>query len=313
MNKCRICDNASDNRGFRVREMMFGTREEFDYFECSACGCLQIDEFPEDIARHYPRGYYSQATGLAAKTAYRFREQYALTGRSLPGRLVYRYFPNPGLRHASAVSCDSRVLDVGSGGGAMLDCMARNGYGDLTGIDPYSATEEARKNGVRLRKVPIEQLEGEWDLIMFNHSLEHVSDPLSALRTAGDLLAPGGRCLVRLPTTSSFAWRHYGVDWVQLDAPRHFFLFSTDSMEALASRAGMRISGSSRDSIPMQLWGSEQYGIDIPLFSKHSLMVNPFARTFSMREKRDFRMRTEELNRSGDGDQVALWLERDGA
>jgi len=35
---------------------------------------------------------------------------------------------------------------------------------------------------------------------------------------------PGGWCVIRIPTVSSFAWEHYREQWVQLDAPRHFFL-----------------------------------------------------------------------------------------
>lgn len=40
-------------------EMMFGFGEEFAYFECSKCGCLQISEIPVDISKYYPSDYYS--------------------------------------------------------------------------------------------------------------------------------------------------------------------------------------------------------------------------------------------------------------
>ena len=40
--------------------MMFGLREEFGYFQCSSCNCLQIDEFPKDISKYYStENYYS--------------------------------------------------------------------------------------------------------------------------------------------------------------------------------------------------------------------------------------------------------------
>ena len=56
---CRICGNAEDNRTFEVREMMFGTRETFTYFQCAKCGCLQMVEIPSDMSRYYPPEYYS--------------------------------------------------------------------------------------------------------------------------------------------------------------------------------------------------------------------------------------------------------------
>ncbi len=54
---------------------------------------------------------------------------------------------------------------------------------------------------------------------MFNHSLEHVPDPVATLKVAYEKLAAGGMCLARVPTTSSEAWTTYRADWVQADAP----------------------------------------------------------------------------------------------
>jgi hypothetical protein len=54
---CKICTNPHNNKTFQIREMMFGSREEFLYFECSKCGCLQIAEIPENIEKYYPPNY----------------------------------------------------------------------------------------------------------------------------------------------------------------------------------------------------------------------------------------------------------------
>jgi hypothetical protein len=58
---CRICQNSAGNRIFTAREMMFGSRETFDYVECAACGCIQIIEIPAEIEKyyHYPQTFYS--------------------------------------------------------------------------------------------------------------------------------------------------------------------------------------------------------------------------------------------------------------
>ena len=53
---CRICGGSPGARHV-AREMMYGTREAFGYFECSSCGCLQIAEVPADLARFYPADY----------------------------------------------------------------------------------------------------------------------------------------------------------------------------------------------------------------------------------------------------------------
>ena len=31
--KCKICSNVEGNRSLKVREMMYGTRDEFAYFQ----------------------------------------------------------------------------------------------------------------------------------------------------------------------------------------------------------------------------------------------------------------------------------------
>lgn len=56
---CKICGNSENNKEFNIREMMFGFRDEFAYFECSKCDCLQITEIPKNIGKHYPTNYYS--------------------------------------------------------------------------------------------------------------------------------------------------------------------------------------------------------------------------------------------------------------
>ena len=56
---CRICDSPGPHPDYVVREMQFGTREEFPYFQCVSCSCLQIVEIPADMGRHYPADYYS--------------------------------------------------------------------------------------------------------------------------------------------------------------------------------------------------------------------------------------------------------------
>ena len=37
---CRVCGHPGPHATFQVREMMLGTRDVFDYFECSGCGTV---------------------------------------------------------------------------------------------------------------------------------------------------------------------------------------------------------------------------------------------------------------------------------
>ena len=56
---CRVCGARNRNKTYRAKEMMYGSREEFDYFICDSCKCMQIAHIPEDMGKYYPNMYYS--------------------------------------------------------------------------------------------------------------------------------------------------------------------------------------------------------------------------------------------------------------
>jgi SAM-dependent methyltransferase len=204
----------------------------------------------------------------------------------------------------------TRVLDVGCGAGLIIYDLAELGYQGMLGIDPFIERDLHYSNGARVRKVGIEDVTGKWDLLMFHHSFEHMPDPAATLRRVHDLLEVGGHCLLRVPTVSSFAWQHYGTEWVQLDAPRHLYLFSRPSIERLAAANGFELVNVTYDSDAFQFWGSEQYRRGIPLKSELSYAVNPTAATFTAKQMLDFSRRAKKLNRAGQGDQAAFYLRK---
>ena len=55
MINCRICGKENEGPTYKVREMQLGTEEEFEYFQCSNCECLQIKDFPPSIDKFYPK------------------------------------------------------------------------------------------------------------------------------------------------------------------------------------------------------------------------------------------------------------------
>jgi SAM-dependent methyltransferase len=313
---CRICGNAEGHSLYTAREMRFGLREEFDYFQCAGCGCLQCREFPAELGRYYPPGYYSfdPVSRRGGLRGYLVRQvhRYAVLNSGLVGRVLYSRYPFVDLRALGRVRLtrDSAVLDVGCGAGRLLCNLRDIGFQNLLGADPYIEQDLDYEGGVRVLKKTIREIEGKWDLIMFHHSLEHVSDPLADLTAAKDRLKAGGTCLVRVPTVSSYAWRHYGVNWVQLDAPRHLFLHSVESVRILAERSGLRLREVVYDSSSFQFYGSEQYVRGIPLEST-TPGADSAARLFSKAEIRRFEKRAKELNRKGEGDQAAFYLGKD--
>ena len=319
--QCKICGQEGGHKSFEVREMMFGLREHFAYFQCARCSCLQIAEIPADMGRYYPPTYYSLTQSPNGRTKNpvfklikRLRDEYAISNQGIIGRLLHRRFPNEHLRSLAQVetlSKDSKILDVGCGTGLRLHDLKEMGFANVLGIDPFIAEEIEYTNGLKILKKSIHELQqGEWDVIMLHHVLEHMPDPLRVLQSVARLLSPAGICIIRTPTVSSFAWEHYGVDWVQLDAPRHFFIHSMASMARLAQQAKMKLAKTAFDSCDFQFWGSEQCRKDVPLMSERSYFLNRSSVIFSRAQIADFKKEGERLNAEGRGDSAVFYLSR---
>ncbi|MDH3382222.1 MAG: class I SAM-dependent methyltransferase [Flavobacteriaceae bacterium] len=314
--KCRICSNKENNLECEAKEMMFRLDEAFVYFQCSLCGCLQIKEFPENIAKYYPSDYYSykpvSKVGPLTQIIIRLRNNYEVFKTGFLGQLISGKFPNPTLRALNYLNLnkESSILDVGCGKGEALNHLKEIGFKNLLGIDPFNEYDITYENGLIIEKKILSEVNGKWDLIMFIHSFEHLMEQESVLKTVFSLLSEGGVCLIKVPISSSYAFKHYGVDWVQLDAPRHFFLHSIKSMEILTKKMGFKITKTSYESTSFQLWGSEQYKKGVLLTDENSYLVNKKKSIFSKREIKEFEKKAHELNEEGLGDEVAFYLQK---
>ena len=273
---CRICANSKNNPKFQVPEMQFGTRQEFDYFQCSKCACLQICEIPADMRPFYPDQYYTvQPLNEDKYTGLNGQLRILPFKASLFPGTPFRWFLSKMIpdKHFSCLSDLDlnptwRVLDVGCGNGKhFIYPLRQMGFENVAGCDPFISAPLTYKNGLKIEEKSLVEMAGEnrWDLITFHHSFEHIPNPAETLAHAARLLSEKGICVIRIPTSSSFAWQHYGVNWVQLDAPRHLFLHSLESMRKLAQQAAFQISKIVYDSDYFQFWGSKNYADNIPL------------------------------------------------
>lgn len=309
---CRLCLSDSVARTFKAREMMIGHRDTFTYHECGACRSVNLDDriSNEALSRYYGPGYYSfddNRNSPLKRFLIRQRDR-AAAGRFTPlGTVVAWVKPDPemALIRSFGLARDAAILDVGCGAGHLLDRLVDVGYTNLLGIDPFIPADTRSAGGARILQREIGAMEGRFDLVMFNHSLEHVETPREKLAEAAHLLAPDGRCVVRIPTVSSDAWDQYGIDWVQLDAPRHVSLPSRAGMEIAGQAAGLHLERTVDDSEAFQFWGSEQYRRDIPLSDPQV-----FTGMFSKADMKEYRRRAAALNAKSRGDQSAFVFKR---
>ncbi|TAN45284.1 MAG: class I SAM-dependent methyltransferase [Nitrospirae bacterium] len=319
MSECRICGNGRDNKIHTAREMMFGNRDLFDYVECSACGCLQLADVPSDMAKHYPSGYYSlgpvdeKTDSFGKRFLKRKYAAHLLGNANLTGGI---YAKMHGVERQlkwfmhSGSGLDSDILEIGCGSGRLLLKLSGSGFKNLTGIDPFIEKDIHYICGVNVFKRSLNEAGGVYDFVMMHHAFEHMQDPLDALKQVNRLLRPDGTALVRIPVVDSYAWEHYGTDWVQLDAPRHIFLHTRRSMGILADRSGLKILDVVCDSTAFQFYGSEQYKNNIPLRDSRSYSVSAGNSIFTKQQIQAFEEKAKKLNSEDRGDQACFYMKK---
>jgi SAM-dependent methyltransferase len=306
--------------------MMFGSREEFRYFKCTGCGCLQIEDVPADLGRHYPSYYYSQQqrvepaapSGIKGMLVRWYCESAVMRPRSAWRRRLRRLLPVPTdfaeygryLERADLRSRDERILDVGCGSSPhRLAAFKRCGFRAVEGIDPYIAAN-CSYHGIPVYRRAIDQHEGRFGLVMFHHSLEHVPDPVGAVRAAAKLLRPGGTCLIRIPVVDTFFWEQYGVDWAELDAPRHLYLMAPTTVQCLAAAAGFEVSGVEFDGHGWEIAASELIRKNIPMFDMRTGVPVSNLDGYRREEMESFKAQARALNARGQGSRACFYLRR---
>jgi SAM-dependent methyltransferase len=307
--KCRICNSENVAPPIELRETMFGTGEPFLYERCFECGCLQILKQPMGMAKYYPNNYYSYAAGSGGIVDAVKRRTQILLSLHGPGWLFAgRDWWEVGVRKSirdMGLSRSARILDVGCGNGNLIASLAEVGFRNVLGADPFISHDIVHSNGARVLKREANEIEGQFDVVMMHHSLEHIWDQPGTVAEVARLVKSGGRCMIRIPTIDCWAWEEYGRDWIALDPPRHFYLHSRASITRLLESAGFQLDRIVDDGSLLQILGSEKIKRGQPLlnpktgktdydeFLPHELIQSASARS-------------RELNLAGRGDSIAV-------
>ncbi|MBL7713005.1 MAG: class I SAM-dependent methyltransferase [Chitinophagaceae bacterium] len=290
-------------------------KDKFTYSECSHCGCVQIVSIPEELGKYYPGHYYSYVnegeqyiinpslTNRVKKFLKKHHTRNLKIASSPIGAIVSLFVKDnlPWLLR-NKINFDSRILDIGCGSGSLLLNMKYNGFNNLSGIDPFIEKNIFYQCGVKIYKESIFEHAGQYDFIMLNHSFEHMDNPYEVLKRAYTLLSDEGQLLISIPVADSYAWRKYKANWVQLDAPRHFYLHTTKSMQLLADECAFQLKEVIYNSTDFQFLGSEKYSRNLTLLAEHNY--------FTPDQRQTFKSKAIELNNMLDGDSAIFYFSK---
>jgi 2-polyprenyl-3-methyl-5-hydroxy-6-metoxy-1,4-benzoquinol methylase len=139
---------------------------------------------------------------------------------------------------------DLSVLDVGCATGAQLAALRDEGFSELEGLDPSPACALAARDAYGIDVVTglaadIPKLEKKYGLVLLCAVLEHLHDPVQAMRDVAGVLVADGMVFIEVPDATQFA--------ACVDAPfqqfstEHISFFSPRSLAELLGRAGFTV------------------------------------------------------------------------
>lgn len=302
---CLICYHKKQGPVYEVKEMMFGTGERFSYTQCPRCGTIQQLSPPAHMGRYYPVAYYSFSRLHLSTLPVRWMKNFRFFLYRTLGLSLFRPVYGNWLKQLQAGKND-RIADIGCGSGQLLYEMHACGYHHLSGFDPFLEDSVRVARGLDLFKMDLYQIKEAFDVIMVHHAFEHMEDPDSAFAQLAGLLRPAGRLLIRTPISDGEAWTLFREYWVQLDAPRHYFIPSVAAMTLLARRHGLELFRTEFDSTSFQFWASRRYQEGKSLSGIDPAQLPP-AEQMQADERK-----ARSLNKVGKGDQAAFYFRKPG-
>lgn len=269
---CPVCASPAPAPWLRAADPLLGGARRWTVRRCRRCGLGMVDPLPasSELDAAYPADFDPyvrphrdpRPLGRLARAYCEARLGWPERGGRAPRWLLAAAAPWLALRHRGIpFRGRGRWLDVGCGGGAALHRFrALEPAFEPHGLErDAGAAARARALGfdVRHGRFPESGLPtGCFDVVTLNHVLEHLADPVAALREVRRLLAPGGAALVAVPNRAGCWARLLGARWVALDLPRHLYHFTPASLRRAAGAAGLRIAWSRHEGTqgPWEVW-----------------------------------------------------------
>lgn len=213
MGKCLAC-----NKNLKF----LGKSDSFDIFRCSSCG-LGV------TVGVSPRAQYS---------AYHRDEVYIKEEKQFKNIFEKRVgiilkFKKTG-----------KALEVGSSTGVFLSLLKERGW-EVLGIEPsVDAVDTAQRKGIPTLNTTFEKSElksDTFDLVIFNHVLEHMNDPIGILKKTNGVLKKDGIVLVDVPNFASLSAKISGSRWRYILPKEHRWHFTPKSLSLFLKKAGFKV------------------------------------------------------------------------
>lgn len=212
-----------------------GDRHQFRFYRCRRCRLVMRDMGTRGRQASQEKYLVTRVDPRAPTRRNRaHRQTYSFIRRQVPQK--------------------GRMLDLGCGDGTLLWLARADGW-EVHGVELFAEqTRLVRETlGIEVETSDITAYEGvseAWDCVVLTHVLEHLSDPVGALRKIRRLLKPGGSAVLEFPNIDALDAklrrllerlrihrRHYEPTY----QPGHVQEFCRTSFEFAAKQAGLEL------------------------------------------------------------------------
>jgi SAM-dependent methyltransferase len=223
------CADTQDKLVITGRDRLHKLPGEFKVVRCGVCGLMRTNPrpTPETMGYYYPHDYSPHHRPPAQRVT--LRDHIAARAHRLLNAWRIPDLP-PG-----------RLLEFGCGPGGYLLWMAHQGWRP-TGLETSpAAAEMAQSLGYPVHIGPLEDAprpEIPYDLSVGWMVVEHLHDPIKALRNLNAWTRDNGWLALSVPNAASKESSYFGDSWFALDLPRHLYHFTPITITSVLKRAG---------------------------------------------------------------------------
>lgn len=215
---CPVCEAQS---------MPIGKQNNFQILECVKCLFLYVHPHPspDELTKFYASTYRGASADFYPKLKSRKRRAFVKSLRFF--RYVY----------------GKKVLDIGCGGGVMVDAFRRLGA-DAHGVDiSENSIQFARRNfpGCTFYSDNFDAMrrrELRFDFMFTSELMEHIAGPHECLAMIDALSGPGTKIYVATPDAGHAVVPRDKFTWADLCPPEHLQWFTQSNMAHLFNQYG---------------------------------------------------------------------------
>lgn len=247
---CNFCLSDETSLLFATKDLSVrvNSSEEFLVRQCRKCGLVFLSPQPsyEELASYYSGDYYTHIKNSLQTPTSGFYKALRWFKKKLLDEKKFRLPTN--LKRG-------RFIDVGCGkGNYIVEYKKQYPEWEFYGTEPDQAVAQIAKEipSIEIFNGFLQDARYQddfFDIVIMNHSFEHMPNPSETMREIFRILKHGGKVIVRVPNFGSTAARIFRQYWAHLDVPRHIFHFTEKTLGAIMVAAGFKILYSKKRAI----------------------------------------------------------------